>query len=245
MITLGKRQTSTMVKPLLIPKWHNCSNHTGPPGAVRQISLALNMDKSWIDLQNRASSEYILGVDKFLEKTTCLQQEVRAHLELVSCPLTPTTTTSRSRVNPLIPSSTGQVTYVNDRFTADLRPANYLKKFYSMYKNMSSTVNTLQHGSSAANSDKEVPFTGSPISCNNHAEKKHTHITGDENSVDRKLCSPTDSFRDSDSGACEEDMEEALLAAKMGVRTFTSGWLMNYVMTQELDLDAHQFAESL
>ncbi|KAK8959540.1 hypothetical protein KSP40_PGU011487 [Platanthera guangdongensis] len=45
--------------------------------------------------------------------------------------------------------------------------------------------------------------------------------------------------------SCEEDMEEALLAAKMGVRTFTSDWLMNCVMTQELDLDAHQFAESL
>ncbi|KAK8948352.1 hypothetical protein KSP39_PZI005983 [Platanthera zijinensis] len=45
--------------------------------------------------------------------------------------------------------------------------------------------------------------------------------------------------------ACEKDMEEALLAAKMGVRTFTSDWLMNCVMTQELDLVAHQFAESL
>ncbi|KAK8948357.1 Methylthioribose kinase [Platanthera zijinensis] len=43
--------------------------------------------------------------------------------------------------------------------------------------------------------------------------------------------------------ACEEDMEEALLAEKMGGRTFTNHWLMNYVMTQELDLDAHQFAE--
>ncbi|KAK8916613.1 hypothetical protein KSP39_PZI023348 [Platanthera zijinensis] len=45
--------------------------------------------------------------------------------------------------------------------------------------------------------------------------------------------------------AFEEDMEEALLAAKMGVRTFTSDWLMNCVMTQELDQDAYQFAESL
>ncbi|KAK8951862.1 hypothetical protein KSP39_PZI003960 [Platanthera zijinensis] len=43
------------------------------------------------------------------EKMACLQQEVRAHLERVSYPLTPTTTTSRSRVNPSIPSSTGQV----------------------------------------------------------------------------------------------------------------------------------------
>ncbi|KAK8956377.1 Soluble inorganic pyrophosphatase [Platanthera guangdongensis] len=45
--------------------------------------------------------------------------------------------------------------------------------------------------------------------------------------------------------ACEEDMEEALLAAKVGLQTFTSDWFMNCVMTQELDLDAHQFAESL
>ncbi|XP_020585845.1 uncharacterized protein LOC110028365 [Phalaenopsis equestris] len=45
--------------------------------------------------------------------------------------------------------------------------------------------------------------------------------------------------------ACEEEMEEALSAAKMGVRTFSSEWLMNCVMRQELDLDAHQFAESL
>ncbi|KAK8948648.1 ALA-interacting subunit 3 [Platanthera zijinensis] len=43
------------------------------------------------------------------EKMACLQQEVRAHLERVSCPLTPTATTSRSRMNPSIPSSTGQV----------------------------------------------------------------------------------------------------------------------------------------
>ncbi|KAK8931032.1 Regulatory-associated protein of TOR 1 [Platanthera zijinensis] len=42
------------------------------------------------------------------EKMASLQQEVRAHLERVSYPLTPTTTTSRSRVNPSIPSSTGQ-----------------------------------------------------------------------------------------------------------------------------------------
>ncbi|KAL2923431.1 Mediator of DNA damage checkpoint protein 1 [Bienertia sinuspersici] len=45
--------------------------------------------------------------------------------------------------------------------------------------------------------------------------------------------------------ACEEDMDEALLAVKSGVRTFGSEWLMNCVMKQELDLDAPQFAESL
>ncbi|XP_020690991.2 uncharacterized protein LOC110105727 isoform X2 [Dendrobium catenatum] len=44
---------------------------------------------------------------------------------------------------------------------------------------------------------------------------------------------------------CEEDMEQALLAAKMGVLTFSSDWLMNCVMRQELELAAHQFAESL
>ncbi|XP_077218730.1 N-acetyltransferase isoform X2 [Tasmannia lanceolata] len=45
--------------------------------------------------------------------------------------------------------------------------------------------------------------------------------------------------------ACEEDMEEALAAAKKGVCTYTSDWIMNCVMRQELDLDAAQFAESL
>ncbi|XP_010672949.2 uncharacterized protein LOC104889428 [Beta vulgaris subsp. vulgaris] len=45
--------------------------------------------------------------------------------------------------------------------------------------------------------------------------------------------------------ACEEDMEEALLAVKNGVRTFSSEWFMNCIMKQELDLDAPQFAESL
>lgn len=45
--------------------------------------------------------------------------------------------------------------------------------------------------------------------------------------------------------ACEEDMEEALLAVKKGMWTFSSDWLMNCVMRQELDLDAPQFAESL
>ncbi|CAD5181410.1 unnamed protein product [Musa acuminata subsp. malaccensis] len=45
--------------------------------------------------------------------------------------------------------------------------------------------------------------------------------------------------------ACEEDMSEALLAAKKGAWTFSSDWLMNCVMKQELDLEAPQFAESL
>ncbi|XWS59062.1 hypothetical protein CRYUN_Cryun08bG0089800 [Craigia yunnanensis] len=45
--------------------------------------------------------------------------------------------------------------------------------------------------------------------------------------------------------ACEEDMEEALSALKKGIWTFSSDWLMNCVMRQELDLGAPQFAESL
>ncbi|CAI9765645.1 unnamed protein product [Fraxinus pennsylvanica] len=45
--------------------------------------------------------------------------------------------------------------------------------------------------------------------------------------------------------ASEEDMEEALLAIKKGIRTFSSEWLMNCIMRQELDLEAPQFAESL
>lgn len=91
----------------------------------------------------------------------------------------------------------------------DLRPANYLKKFSSMYKNMSSTLTTLQHGSSAVISDVEVPFTESPISCNNHVGKKRTR---DENFIDlEQLSSPTDSIRDSDSGSW---IEEAKRVAK-------------------------------
>ncbi|GAV72590.1 BRCT domain-containing protein [Cephalotus follicularis] len=45
--------------------------------------------------------------------------------------------------------------------------------------------------------------------------------------------------------ACEEDMEEALSAAKKGIWTFGSDWLINCVMRQELELEAPQFAESL
>ena len=45
--------------------------------------------------------------------------------------------------------------------------------------------------------------------------------------------------------ACEEDMEEAILASKKGVWTFSSDWFMSCIMRQELDLEAPQFAESL
>ncbi|KAJ4980143.1 hypothetical protein NE237_010923 [Protea cynaroides] len=45
--------------------------------------------------------------------------------------------------------------------------------------------------------------------------------------------------------ACEEDMEEALVATNRGLLTFNSDWFMNCVMRQELDLEAPKFAESL
>ncbi|KAL8489428.1 hypothetical protein ACS0TY_025364 [Phlomoides rotata] len=45
--------------------------------------------------------------------------------------------------------------------------------------------------------------------------------------------------------ACEEDMEEALSAVRMGIQTFSSEWLINCIMTQELDLEAPQYLESL
>uniref|UniRef100_A0A2P2JF37 Uncharacterized protein MANES_03G094900 n=1 Tax=Rhizophora mucronata TaxID=61149 RepID=A0A2P2JF37_RHIMU len=45
--------------------------------------------------------------------------------------------------------------------------------------------------------------------------------------------------------ACEEDMEEALLASMKGIWTFCSEWLMNCIMRQELDFGALKFAESL
>ncbi|XP_022924960.1 uncharacterized protein LOC111432350 isoform X1 [Cucurbita moschata] len=45
--------------------------------------------------------------------------------------------------------------------------------------------------------------------------------------------------------ACEEDVEEALMAIKEGIWTFNSEWLMSCVMRQELDMEAPQFAESL
>ncbi|WJZ93878.1 hypothetical protein VitviT2T_012782 [Vitis vinifera] len=45
--------------------------------------------------------------------------------------------------------------------------------------------------------------------------------------------------------ACEIDMEEALLAVKKRIWTFSSEWFMNSIMRQELDFEAPQFAESL
>ncbi|KAL5743829.1 hypothetical protein ACOSQ2_026945 [Xanthoceras sorbifolium] len=45
--------------------------------------------------------------------------------------------------------------------------------------------------------------------------------------------------------ACEEDIEEALSAVKKGILTFSSEWLMNCIMKQELDLEAPRYAESL
>ncbi|KAH6832611.1 hypothetical protein C2S53_010955 [Perilla frutescens var. hirtella] len=45
--------------------------------------------------------------------------------------------------------------------------------------------------------------------------------------------------------ACEEDMEEAVSALKLGIQTFSSDWVMNCIMKQELDLEAPQFVESL
>ncbi|ESQ52863.1 hypothetical protein EUTSA_v10016390mg [Eutrema salsugineum] len=44
---------------------------------------------------------------------------------------------------------------------------------------------------------------------------------------------------------CEEDTVEALRAAKKRVWTFSSEWLMNCVMKQQLDLQVSQFVESL
>lgn len=43
--------------------------------------------------------------------------------------------------------------------------------------------------------------------------------------------------------ACDEDVEEAILAIKKGIQTFSSDWLMNCIMTQQLDLEAPKFAE--
>ncbi|EFH56190.1 predicted protein [Arabidopsis lyrata subsp. lyrata] len=43
---------------------------------------------------------------------------------------------------------------------------------------------------------------------------------------------------------CEEDTVGALFAAKKGVWTFSSEWLMNCVMKQQLDLQVPQFVES-
>lgn len=45
--------------------------------------------------------------------------------------------------------------------------------------------------------------------------------------------------------ASEIDMEKAMLAVKKGIWTFGSEWFMNFIMRQELDFQAPQFAESL
>ncbi|MCO5580772.1 hypothetical protein L7F22_034642 [Adiantum nelumboides] len=45
--------------------------------------------------------------------------------------------------------------------------------------------------------------------------------------------------------ACEDDISEALMAAKEGLPTYSSEWLMNCIMKQELDMTTTQFAESL
>ncbi|KAH7330824.1 hypothetical protein KP509_20G003800 [Ceratopteris richardii] len=45
--------------------------------------------------------------------------------------------------------------------------------------------------------------------------------------------------------ACEDDISEALMAAKEGLATFSSEWLMSCIMKQELDRTSSQFAESL
>ncbi|XP_010508718.1 PREDICTED: uncharacterized protein LOC104785238 [Camelina sativa] len=44
---------------------------------------------------------------------------------------------------------------------------------------------------------------------------------------------------------CEEDTVGALFAAKKGIWTFSSEWLMNCVMKQQLELQVPQFVESL
>ncbi|CAH9131726.1 unnamed protein product [Cuscuta epithymum] len=44
---------------------------------------------------------------------------------------------------------------------------------------------------------------------------------------------------------CEEDIDEARLAAEKGIRCFSSEWFMNCIMQQQLDLGASQFAVSL
>lgn len=44
---------------------------------------------------------------------------------------------------------------------------------------------------------------------------------------------------------CVEDTVGALFAAKKGVWTFSSEWLMNCVMKQQLELQVPQFVESL
>lgn len=45
--------------------------------------------------------------------------------------------------------------------------------------------------------------------------------------------------------ACEDDISEALMAAKAGLPTYSSEWLMCCIMRQELDMTTPQFTESL
>lgn len=98
----------------------------------------------------------------------------------------------------------------------DLRLATHVERFLNNYKNMSSTVKTLQQGSSFDISDSKVPLTKSPISFNNHVGKKHTHMTVDETFVERGqlsdgIVSSTYNLKDSDSDSWHE---EAKLKAK-------------------------------
>jgi hypothetical protein len=44
--------------------------------------------------------------------------------------------------------------------------------------------------------------------------------------------------------AAEEDMSDATSAAKAGLRTFSSDWLLTCIVKQELDFTAAQFPES-
>ncbi|KAJ6812417.1 uncharacterized protein M6B38_149805 [Iris pallida] len=45
--------------------------------------------------------------------------------------------------------------------------------------------------------------------------------------------------------ACEEDMEDTVVATNKGILTYSGDWFMTCVMKQELNLEAPQFAESL
>ncbi|KAJ7514870.1 hypothetical protein O6H91_23G064000 [Diphasiastrum complanatum] len=56
---------------------------------------------------------------------------------------------------------------------------------------------------------------------------------------------PSEDFSHTFIIACEEDMSEALAAAKEGLLTYTSEWIMSSIMKQDLDLTASQFTESL
>ncbi|XP_020584909.1 BRCA1-associated RING domain protein 1 isoform X2 [Phalaenopsis equestris] len=88
----------------------------------------------------------------------------------------------------------------------DLRPATHIDRFLTIYKNMNSAISTLQQSSSFDFSDLEVPFTRTPVSCDNHDNKKLTNIIGAESFVDQgQLSPPTDNFRDSDSDSWDKE----------------------------------------